>query len=108
MGKEQTKTRAGSAEGSRLLSSWAADSKGHLHLLMFTDNNHLLCCLDGHHHVPFEQGEVPLMNTYRELSPSFFATRAKVLLDTPGFLKQGSLSALSDICMLKMVFRSIV
>ena len=47
------------------------------------------------------------MNTYRELSPSFFATRAKVLFDTPGVLKQGSLSALSDICMFKMVSRSI-
>lgn len=50
MGKEQTKTRAGSAEGSRLLSSLQAfrapEGKGHRHLLVFIDNNHPLCCLD--------------------------------------------------------------
>ena len=48
------------------------------------------------------------MDTFRELSPSFFATQSKVLLNTPGVLKEGSLSALSDICMFKMVPRSIV
>ena len=51
--------------------------------------------------------KVPLTNTYRELSPSSFATWSKVLY-TPGVLKEGSLSALSDICMFKMVPRSIV